>query len=49
MYCKLVSQNQNLKDLEELEGALSKDTFEEKKIKVILHYGRYPRRMNLFW
>ena len=31
-----------------MEGALSKDTFKEKKIKEILYYGRHLRKMNLF-
>ena len=31
-----------------MEGALSKGTFKEKKIKEILYYGRHLRKMNLF-
>ena len=49
MYCKLVPQNQNLKDLEEAEGALSKDTFEEKKNKGDFALWKASKKDEPFW
>ena len=49
MYCKLVPQNQNLKDLEEAEGALSKDTFDEKKNKGDFALWKASKKNEPFW
>lgn len=50
LYAKLVPQdkNQNLEELQEAEGALSKDNTGEKKIKEISLCGKHLKKMNLF-
>ena len=49
IYGKLVPQNQNIEALEEAEGALSKDTFNEKKNKGDFALWKASKKNEPFW